>query len=159
MSDAVARLYRRLMMLVGRGRIKVVDDTQTVQFLQIQLGSDEIRDKTPRLAEYGFTSSPPPGSDGVAVFLTGDRSDGIVIATGNQQFRPTGLQPGDSAMHNNTGNIIKITASGIQIIGNVTVTGTITATGEITAKSTHTVSNHTHGGVQTGSGNTGLPTG
>jgi phage baseplate assembly protein gpV len=39
------------------------------------------------------------------------------------------------------------------------VTGAITATGEITAKGTHTVSEHVHGGVQSGGSDTEPPTG
>ena len=41
--------------------------------------------------------------------------------------------------------------------GNATFGGTITATGEVTGKGIH-LSTHKHGGVQTGSGNTGTPT-
>lgn len=41
--------------------------------------------------------------------------------------------------------------------GNATFGGTLTATGEITGNGIH-LSTHKHGGVQTGSGNTGTPT-
>lgn len=41
--------------------------------------------------------------------------------------------------------------------GNATFGGTITATGEVTGNGIH-LSTHKHGGVQTGSGNTGTPT-
>jgi phage baseplate assembly protein V len=41
----------------------------------------------------------------------------------------------------------------------VTITGTVTASGEGTFNGGHTVSQHKHPGVQTGSGQTGAPTG
>jgi phage baseplate assembly protein gpV len=41
----------------------------------------------------------------------------------------------------------------------VQVNGTVTATGEGTFNGGHTVSQHKHGGVQTGGGSTGTPTG
>jgi len=43
--------------------------------------------------------------------------------------------------------------------GNINGPGTVTAAGEGTFNGGHTVSHHTHGGVQTGGGTTGLPTG
>lgn len=52
------------------------------------------------------------------------------------------------------GGVINIVAP-----GGLNVNGNLVATGEITAKNTHTVSAHVHGGVQTGGGNTGTPTG
>jgi hypothetical protein len=60
---------------------------------------------------------------------------------------------------------VTIQAPDIQFIGPThttgAVTGDTTATygGEVTANGGHTVSAHTHGGVQTGSGSTGTPTG
>lgn len=58
------------------------------------------------------------------------------------------------------GGVVNIVApGGVNINGNVATTGTIGATQEITAKGTHTVSAHTHSGVQTGGGTTGPPTG
>ena len=47
----------------------------------------------------------------------------------------------------------------LTVEADVSVSGTVTATDEITAKNTHTVSAHIHGGVSTGGGNTGTPTG
>src|SRR5579872_371166 len=58
------------------------------------------------------------------------------------------------------GGVVNIVApGGVNINGATAVTGTLQATQEITAKGTHTVSAHTHGGVQTGGGTTGPPTG
>ncbi|WP_233873575.1 phage baseplate assembly protein [Paraburkholderia adhaesiva] len=68
---------------LGRGRIRRVDDSGAAQRIQVQLSKNETRDTTPRLAEYGFQSNPPAGSDAVAVFLGGNRSNGVVIACGS----------------------------------------------------------------------------
>lgn len=58
------------------------------------------------------------------------------------------------------GGVINIVApGGVNINGDVATVGAIGATKEITAKGTHTVSAHVHGGIQTGGGSTGLPTG
>lgn len=49
-----------------------------------------------------------------------------------------------------------ITASSTVINGNLTVNGTITASGDVTGAGI-SLSTHTHGGVQTGGGSTGVP--
>lgn len=129
MSDALARLYRRLIMAVGRGRTTVVNDAGRVQTLQIRLGADEVVDAMPRLAEYGLASNPPAGSDAVAVFLAGERSNGVVIACGNQTYRMTGLASGEVAIHNNVGQSVLLAEGGMTINGGgqaITITNTPT---------------------------------
>lgn len=57
---------------------------------------------------------------------------------------------------------IELTPAGVINIvapGGLNVNGEIIATGEVIAKSSHTVSAHVHGGVTTGAGSTGGPTG
>ncbi len=115
MLEAIERLYRRLMMMIGIGRITSVNDGGAIQFLQAQLGADEICDNTPRMAEFGFTSNPPPGSDAVLAFMRGDRSSGIVIATGNKTFRLKSLAPGEAALYDAFGKYVKLTQTGIVI--------------------------------------------
>src|SRR5260363_84925 len=77
-------LFRRVMLVVGRGRLRTGWDDGPVERHQARLGALELRDHTPRLAEYGFASMPPVGSDAVVVFIGGDRSNGVIIATGHQ---------------------------------------------------------------------------
>lgn len=52
---------------------------------------------------------------------------------------------------------MSFTENGISILGDVTITGDLTVTGEVTGNSIP-LSTHKHGGVQTGSGTSGLPT-
>lgn len=131
------RVHRSLSMACGRGAITTVSDTQGEQIVQIKLGP-EVRDKTPRMAEWGFVSNPPSGSDGVLLCNGGDRSNGIVIATGNMRYRLTGLASGEVAIHDDLGQCVYLTRSGIVIKGAglpITVEGTpkltVTATSEV----------------------------
>ena len=88
--------------------MKVVDDTNgPVQLMQVDLGpwapdgtSLGIRDKTPRLGEYGHASNPPAGSHVIVLTTGGDRTNGIVIATNHQASRLANLQPGEAALYN-----------------------------------------------------------
>lgn len=117
MIGTIERLGRRILMLVGRGRVTAVNDAGAVQFVQVQLGADEIRDRTPRLAEFGFASNPPAGSDAVLVFAGGERASGVVIATGNQQYRMKGLATGEVAIYDSRGQSVYLTANGIVVNG------------------------------------------
>lgn len=184
MPEAVGRLWRRILMMASRGRVALTDDSGPVQRLQVRLGQDEIRDGTPRLAEYGFTSNVPPETDVLSIFLTGERSRGIVVATNHQSSRLKSLAVGEVAIYDDQGQKVHITRAGITISGAglpVTITDTpqitldsplVYATGDMKVKNDiydrdgtkNTLQHirdyydtHTHGGVQTGSGSTGAP--
>ena len=116
-SAAVERIYRRVLLTVGRGRITTSNDGGNVQLLQVQLGANELRDNTPRLGEYGFNSNPPEGSDAVLVFVGGDRSNGVVVGTGNQTLRFKNLAIGESVLYDSRGQSVYLSASGIQVNG------------------------------------------
>src|SRR5260363_196757 len=48
------RLFRRVMLMIGRGRLTTGRDDGPVQRHQARLGASEVRDHTPRLAEHGI---------------------------------------------------------------------------------------------------------
>jgi phage baseplate assembly protein V len=151
MSDVAERLWRRMLFVVGRGRIKTGDDSGQVQKQQIQLSDTEIRDNTPRVGEYGFASMPLPGCHGIVVFVAGDRSNGVIIGTNDQVHRMKNLLPGEVAIYDDLGQSVYLTRNGIVVNGggfpiNVTntplvtmqtslhVTGNIVADGDVSAR-------------------------
>jgi len=117
MHASIERIWRRVLLVVGRGRATVVNDRGTVQRLQVNLGALELHDALPRLAEYGLTSVPPVGSDVVVLFVGGDRSNGVVVATGHQGSRKTDLSPGEVALYDDLGLSVHLTRTGIVIKG------------------------------------------
>jgi phage baseplate assembly protein V len=117
MLDSIDRMWRRLVLALGRGIITLIDDTGATQTLQVQLSAAEVRDNTPRLAEYGFQSSPPPGADAALLFLGGERTAGVVIATGHRTYRLTGLAEGEVAISDDKGQKVYLSAAGIRING------------------------------------------
>jgi phage baseplate assembly protein V len=131
-SGVLDRLKRGIQAMVGRGRVTTSNDAGNAQMLQLRLSDLELRDATPRIAEFGFSSRPPVGSDVVLVFVGGDRSNGIVIATGHQASRPTGLEVGESIVYDFFGKFIRLTeGDGILIEANgspVTVNNATTVT-------------------------------
>lgn len=127
MSAAIfERMWRRVQFMVGRGRIKVGNDTGAVQVHQVALGPLELKD-VGRAAEYGFASMPIPGCHAIVVFVGGDRSNGVIVATHDQAHRLKNLQPGEAAIYDDQGQSVWIKRGGIVINGGgkpVTITNT-----------------------------------
>jgi phage baseplate assembly protein V len=115
-NDVVRRMARKIQLASGWGRTSFADDSQSAQLLQVTLSDQETRDGTPRIAEFGLTSVPPAGSDVLVVFLGGDRTKGVVVATGHQASRPLGLVAGETMLYDLQGKHIYLTnADGIVI--------------------------------------------
>lgn len=180
-------IRRRVQGVIGRGRVTACDDSDGIQRLQVSLNPGEVRDGTPNVQHYGFTSSPPPGTDVLAAFVDGDRSNGAVIGTNNRRFRKKGLAAGDSAMYDAAGKFVHLSAAGlvinaqgqpvvIQNASSVTITAAteiildtpvLKVTGDVIDRYQDQVNNmasmrqifnaHTHKDVQPGSGDSGPP--
>lgn len=191
MKDALLagleRLFRRVMLMIGRARLTTGRDDSSVQRHQVRLGALEVRDNTPRLAEYGFTSMPPAGSDAVLAFIGGDRSNGVIIATGHQASRLKNMKSGETALYDDLGQRVFLTRQGIVIEGAglpVTICNApevilkaeskvrieapvLECTGQIIdqcgsgghsmAQMRDVYNQHTHGGVKSGSSQTQAP--
>lgn len=112
---AIRGLQRRLLLMVGWGRVTVSDDSAGAQRLQVKLNDSETRDATPRLAEFGFTSRPPEGADVALVFMGGDRSKAIIVATGHQASRPRNLGIGEVMVYDLWGKSLHLAEAGIVI--------------------------------------------
>ncbi|WP_260430436.1 phage baseplate assembly protein V [Burkholderia stagnalis] len=127
MLDQLNRLARRILLMMARGTITLVDDSQNVQTLQVRVNGLELLPDIPRFAEYGFTSNPPAGTQAIVGSKNGDRNDGIVIATSNAKYRLVGLSTGEVAIHDDKGQSVYLSASGIVVNGGgrpITLTNT-----------------------------------
>ncbi|MDN7814918.1 phage baseplate assembly protein domain-containing protein [Burkholderia vietnamiensis] len=117
MKAYLDRTARRVMSALARGLVKVVNDSGGIQLMQVKFNPLQTNDNLPRCAEYGFTSNPPEDSDAVVAFAGGDRSNGVVIATGNAKYRMKQMATGEVAIHDNIGQSVYLTATGIVING------------------------------------------
>lgn len=118
MNSQIASLYRRALNTVGRGRIKLVDDAKNVQFFQVVFNEAlETQDNLPSVAHYGFTSNPPDDSDAIGIFVGGDRTNGVIIATNHQASRLKNLQRGEVAIFHQDGRFIKLGKDGTIVEG------------------------------------------
>ncbi|HFV1242095.1 TPA: phage baseplate assembly protein, partial [Escherichia coli] len=64
-----------------------VDSSTKVQLLQLNGLAGEQLDGAEYFQHYGLTTSPPPGSMGIAVPLNGNTSHTVVVATEHGAYR------------------------------------------------------------------------
>ena len=183
MIDAIQKMTEgmrgRIQLMIGRAILSAISDSGKIQTAQVQLLADEVQDDVERIQEYGFTSVPLPGAEGVVVFVGGNRDHGLLIATDDRRYRLVGLEAGEVALYDDLGQKVHLTRSGIVIDGGglpvtvqnaptVTITGDLHVDGNIVADGDvkdHTTKSmagmrgayngHTH--ADTHGGNTGTP--
>jgi len=103
----------RIASMLGIGRTTAMNDAGGTQSVQYQTPLEVAN--AHRLAEFGFSSGLPVGSDVVLVFLGGDRSSPVIVATNHQSYRHADLQPGETVVYNQWGINILLTEEGIII--------------------------------------------
>ncbi|MGE0487321.1 MAG: phage baseplate assembly protein V [Gammaproteobacteria bacterium] len=153
----VEPLKRRVRLMVSRGVLRLVDDARKVQEAQVGLLRDEVVSGVERFQEYGLTSVPLPGCEGVLVFVGGSRGHGLLVATDDRRYRPTALEPGEVMIYDHLGKFVHLRANGdvhvsagrvvidadVVINGDVEVDGNVHATGTIVDDAGNT-NHHTH---------------
>lgn len=99
MSDDANRLlgpiYRRIMLMIGRGVLSQTDDRRGTQRGQVALLDGETRDVADRMQQYGFSSHPPAGSHVVVLNVGGQRDHPIIIGADDPSARPQNLAAGE----------------------------------------------------------------
>lgn len=139
MNQNLKKAAVRIAGMLGIGRITSQKDSGEIQNVQYQTPLEVA--SAPRMADFGFSSGLPAGSDVVIAFIGGDRSSPVVIASNHQGYRRTGLKSGETAIYNQWGMEVLLTENGIFIdakgkdveVNNATNV-TINASEEILAK-------------------------
>ena len=83
--------------MLVRGTVVLVDSARKLQALQMRLTAGEIKDNLEHFEPYGFTSNPLAGAEGIAAFIGGDRSHGVLLVVADRRYRIQALQPGEVA--------------------------------------------------------------
>lgn len=163
------------MNLLVRGTVVLGNAAKKMQALQMRLLADEVKDNLEHFEPYGLTSHPLPGAEGIAAFLGGDRSHGIVLVVSDRRYRIQSMEPGEVAIytdegdkiHFKRGRIIDIETQTLNIKAGVAVnfdTPMITQTGQIVSEGDQVAGGvsqieHLHGDVMRGQGQSGPPVG
>jgi len=110
-----APLKRRVMLMIGRCVIEVVNDAAAIQLVQVTGLNGEVLDDVERFQNYGFTSVPLAGSEGVLAAAGGNRAHSFVIGVEDRRYRLTGLAGGEVAMHDDQGQKIVLYRDRVEI--------------------------------------------
>jgi phage baseplate assembly protein V len=106
----IDRLYRRILMTVAPATITATNDKdQPIHKVQLQInGTPETIDDVGVMQLYGIASHAPVGTNATALFMLGDRSNPVVIATGHQKHRLKEQKPGEISMYTDEGDTIRM---------------------------------------------------
>lgn len=107
----------RVMLMVSKAVVKLIDDSGGLQTLQIALLAHETRDKARRYQQYGFSGKPHSGAVAVVVFEGGSRDHPLVIAVDDPRFRVRGLEDGEVVVYDDLGQEVRLTRAGIIVKG------------------------------------------
>lgn len=95
----LAPLRRRVLLMIGRGVLRLIDDAPMRQRLQVVALDGEVLDDVERMQQYGYTSHPPPGSDALVAALGGMRQHPVVLAAEHPSVRTYAHPPGTVALY------------------------------------------------------------
>lgn len=109
--------FKRLYHIMARCIIKAVRDGGDLQSCQVEVGDDDAIDDITRVSQFGFSSNPPAGSVGVALFQGGERKNGVLIGTENPELRPKKLKSGESTVYASPKVYVLVKPSG-EIVAN-----------------------------------------
>lgn len=104
-------LKTRVMSMIARAVVKSLDDSKATQKAAIGVLSGEELEDVERVQNYGFTSFPDDGAQGLALFLGGNRSYGIVIAADHPGARKK-IEKGEVALYSKFGQYVYLKADG-----------------------------------------------
>lgn len=169
MSTPLERLYGRLASFCALGRITATTALRGrgLRHAQLRIDDAEMRDATPLMGQAGVSSRPLPGAHAAVLFLAGDRSRGLVIATNDARYQIE-LAEGEVALHDDLGQRVHLTRQGIVIDGGgrpvtlrqapevVMDTPLLRVTGDVRAGPV-SLRGHRHTEVQRGGDLTGTP--
>lgn len=103
---ALRPIYTKLFFMVGRCILKKIqNDANDTQRADVDYLGESLT-KRERIQEYGFDTYPPTGDEAecVALFVNGNRDQGIVIKVANRKYRPTDLDDGAVCMYSKDSN-------------------------------------------------------
>jgi hypothetical protein len=94
----MAAVTTRLLLTLARSLVRVVEESDGVQVIQVNVLAGELLENIQNPQHYGFASRMRPGNEALLAFLAGDRSHGYAICDGDRRYRPQDLEEGEVAL-------------------------------------------------------------
>jgi phage gp45-like len=154
------KLEARILNLIGRAIVTLVNDSPKCQTLQIEIFKDELRDDVEHFQPYGLTFRPPVGSEVIALSPTGIKDNVVAICATYRDHRPTNIQAGEGGLYNATGFKFFVNASDVVNIAEKNAADFVALAAKVATELSNIrsyINSHTHTGVTSGGSSTGAP--
>jgi phage baseplate assembly protein V len=99
-------LFKALSNMIERVVIDALNSGLKGQTADVRMIGDETKAGLEHLEPYGFTSAPTAGAEGLALFNSGDRTQGVIVVIADRRSRITGLEPGEVAIYTDEGDSV-----------------------------------------------------
>jgi len=154
-TQMIKPLRNRVVNMISRAVVESIDDSMKMQIAKVSLLAGENRSGVERFQDYGFTSYPKAGAEGLAVCPQGNREHVILIKVDDRRFRLKALAEGEVALYTDEGDKIHLKRGGkIVVYSDNIELGKANLEKIINGETFQTLyNNHTH------LGNLGVPTG
>lgn len=116
----VARIVKRLTRglrgrvfgMIRRSTLGTLTPTTLLQTIQAKTTKDDVDDGVELFEPYGFTSGPPPNSEGLILRVGAERASSVGILFGSRSTRLQGVLQGEVALYTQGGASIVLRNSG-----------------------------------------------
>ena len=135
-AQGMRDLRNRLLQMVGRGILRVLEADGSAQRLQVELLAREVRGRIDHAQAFGVHTVPLEGAEVVVVFPGGNRGDGLALVVADARHAPDDLVGGESCLYDATGQRVHLRADGsvlIQTSGRLVVDGDLEVAGSVSA--------------------------
>lgn len=90
----------KIFLLIGRGKLDIVDNSPKTQIVQTKSILDDTDDNE-RLQEYGLETYPyaDGNTETLTLYINGDRGRGLTIKCHNRELRPKDLNEGEVCLY------------------------------------------------------------
>ena len=120
-QSALDNLRRRMAMVVGRGVLEVLTADDGLMRAKIAGIADEVLEGREYVLDYGISTRPFPEAEALMLFLAGLRSNGVVVRLFDRRYT-LALDYGEVALHDDLGQVVHLTRSGVKITSPLDVT-------------------------------------
>lgn len=103
---------RRVLLMVGRAVLRAADDSAGLQRVTMEVFKDDPVSDIERFQDFGFSSVPLPGADGLCLFIGGNRNHGVLVKVDDRRYRPKNLAGGESIQYTHDGSYVHLKVGG-----------------------------------------------
>jgi phage gp45-like len=124
--DAARRAYNTL----TRATLKTTYDDKLMQLVDLDLWHGEAKKGVERFQQYGFTAVPHPPKDdkdtnvaeALIGYMNGNPGHAVIMAIDDRRHRLKNMKPGEVALYDDQGQILRVTRDGIVLASHKAVT-------------------------------------